>query len=258
MAANPIQKKVRNAALMGALVTLLVMSIVVAFLLMQLNKIKSEQHKIEASYRTVYTLAQNVKSGQIITEDMLVTSIAQLQHIPSNATSTLDTFINYSLTDSEGNKIYSDEIGTFISKKSEYTEIYKEGNSKKYYTYNANGQKEQIAGIDEDDVYSDEYGMYLTKAAEGKTRLYKEAATGEYYVLRVKYNTNSNGKPVREKEFIKILGNPLVAKVNMNMNTVMTLDMLSVGSLVKDDVRKQEYNVISLPIDLLVKLSFSK
>ena len=46
MATNPIQKKVRNAALIGALVTLLIMSIVVAFLLMQLDKIKREQKLI--------------------------------------------------------------------------------------------------------------------------------------------------------------------------------------------------------------------
>ena len=53
MASNPIQKKVRNAGLIGAAVTLLVMSIVVAFLLMQLSNMKKEQQEIEASYRDV-------------------------------------------------------------------------------------------------------------------------------------------------------------------------------------------------------------
>ena len=200
MASNPIQKKVRNAALIGALVTLLVMSIVVAFLLMQLNKIKSEQQEIHESYRTVYTISQDVKSGEVITEDMLVMSTAQLQHIPSNATSTLDTFVNYSLTDNEGNRVYSDEIGTFLSKNCEYTEIYKDNDSKKYYTYSISGQKEQVTGIDEDDIYTDNHGMYLIKEAQGKTRLYKEDATEEYYILKVKYNTNSNGTKKREKE----------------------------------------------------------
>lgn len=252
MATNPIQKKVRNAALIGALVTLLIMSIVVAFLLMQLDKIKKEQKAIEESYRTVYTLGQDVKSGQIITEDMLMPGTAQIQHIPSNATSTMDTFINYSLTDSEGNKVYSDEIGTFIAKNSKYTEIYRqENNAKKYYTYSTSGQKEEITGINEDDIHEDEFGMYLTREAQSKTRLYKEQTTDKYYVLEVKYNTNTSGTPVREKQYIDILGTPLVAKVNMNMNTVVTLDMLSHGSLVTDDVRKQEYNSISLPIDLV-------
>ena len=36
----------------------------------------------------------------------------------------------------------------------------------------------------------------------------------------------------------------------MNQNTVLTLDMLSVGSIVTADVRKQEYNAIVLPVDL--------
>ena len=47
MASNPIQKKVRNAALIGALVTLVIMSIVVAFLLMQLDSATKDQKQIK-------------------------------------------------------------------------------------------------------------------------------------------------------------------------------------------------------------------
>lgn len=248
MASNPIQKKVRNAGLIGAAITLVIMSIVVAFLLMQLNKIKEEQKEIQESYRTVYTLNQNVKSGQVITEDMLVMSTAQIQHIPNNATSTLATFVNYSLTDSEGNKVYSDEIGMYILKDSEYMEIFPENN--KYYTYSNNGQKEELNGVKQADLHSDSYGTYLVKSVAQKTRVYKENETEEYYILRVKYNTNTENTPVREKEYINILGAPLVAKIDMNQNTVLTLDMLSLGSLVTADVRKQEYNAIVLPTDL--------
>ncbi len=248
MATNPIQKKVRNAGLIGAAITLIVMSAIVAFLLMQLNKVKEEQKKIEESYRTVYTINQNVKSGQVVTEDMLQMSTAQLQHIPNNATSTLDTFINYSLTDSEGNKVYSDEMGTFILKDCEYMEIYEENN--KYYTYSSNGQKEEVTGVKKDDIKEDSFGKYLVRTTAQKTRLYKENMTEEYYILRVKYNTTVQGQPTREKEYVKILGTPLIAKIAMNQNTVLTLDMLSLGSLVTADVRKQEYNAIVLPTDL--------
>ena len=248
MASNPIQKKVRNAGLIGAAITLVIMSVVVAFLLMQLNKIKEEQKEIEASYRTVYTLNQDVKSGQVITEDMLQMSTAQIQHIPSNATSTLTTFINYSLTDSEGNKVYSDEQGMYILKDSEYIEVYEENN--KYYTYSSNGEKEELTGVKRDDLHTDDYGTYIVKTATQKMRVYKEEGTEEYYILRVKYNTNAENTPVREKEYIDILGTPLVAKIDMNQNTVLTLDMLSLGSLVTADVRKQEYNAIVLPTDL--------
>lgn len=248
MASNPIQKKVRNAGLIGAAVTLLIMSVVVAFLLMQLNKIKEEQREIEESYRTVYMLNQDVKSGQVITEDMLQSSTAQIQHIPSNATSTLQTFVNYSLTDSEGNKLYTDEKGTFLLKDSEYMEVYEENN--RYYTYLSNGQKEEITGVRQDELYRDGYGTYLLRTASQKTRVYKEDMTDEYYVLKVKYNTTVDRTPTREKEYIDILGAPLVAKIAMNQNTVLTLDMLALGSVVTADVRKQEYNAVILPADL--------
>ena len=248
MASNPIQKKVRNAGLIGAAITLVIMGAIVAFLLMQMNKIKQEQKEIEESYRTVYTIGQNVKSGQVITEDMLVLGEAQVQHIPNNATSTLDTFINYSLTDSEGNKLYSDEIGAYLTKESEYMEVYKEGND--YYTYNREGEKEKIQSLNSREIKSDDYGDYVIKQTAGKTRVYKEDATEKYYILRVKYDTNSNNEPKREKEYIDILGTPLIAKIGMNKNTVLTLDMLSLGSLVTDDVRKQEYNAVVLPVDL--------
>jgi len=248
MASNPIQKKVRNAGLIGAAITLVIMGAIVAFLLMQMNKIKQEQKEIEESYRTVYTIGQNVKSGQVITEDMLVLGEAQVQHIPGNATSTLDTFINYSLTDNEGNRLYSDEIGPYLVKDSEYMEVYKDGND--YYTYNRNGEKEKIQSLSTRDIKSDDYGDYVVKQTGGKTRVYKEDATDEYYILRVKYDTNANNEPKREKEYIDILGTPLIAKIEMDKNTVLTLDMLSLGSLVTDDVRKQEYNAVVLPVDL--------
>lgn len=248
MASNPIQKKVRNAGLIGAAVTLLVMGVVVAFLLIQLDKVNKEQKQVEASYRTVYTINQDVKSGQVITEDMLKLSTAQIQHIPSNATSTLDTFINYTLTDNEGNKVYSDDVGMFLYKNSEYMELYK-GENNKYYTYLGTG-KEEVSGVKNDQINEDNYGLFIAKATENKTRLYKEESTGKYYILRVKYNTNADSKPTREKEYIDILGSPLVAKIDMNQNTVLTLDMLSLGSLLTSDVRKQEYNAIILPTDL--------
>ena len=248
MASNPIQKKVRMAGLLGATMTLLIMGIVVAFLLMQLNKIKEEQKKIEESYRTVYTISQDVESGQIITEDMLTMSTAQIQHIPNNATSDIATFQNYSLTDSEGNRVYTDEQGMYLQKNSEYMEIFSKDN--KYITYLSDGTKQEVKGIETKNLKEDVHGKYLVKDTEGKTRLYKEKGTDEYYILRVKYYTNSENEPVREKEYVEILGVPLIAKMNMNQNTVLTLEMLSLGSLLTADIRQQEYNAVVLPVDL--------
>ena len=217
---------------------------------MQMNKMRTEKEEIEASYRTVYTINQDVKSGDIITEDMLQLSIAQLEHIPNNATATLDTFVNYTLTDNEGNKVYSDEMGTFLLKNSNYMEVYKDEQNNKYYTYSFDGKKVEVLGISAEELKTDAYGTYVIRDTERKTRLYQEELTGKYYVLKVKYNTNSEKTASREKEYVDILGTPLLAKITMNKNTVLTLDMLSLGELVTDDVRKQEYNSVILPTDL--------
>ena len=106
--------------------------------------------EIEESYRTVYTLGQDVKSGQVITEDMFQLGTAQIQHIPNNATSTLETFVNYSLTDSEGNKLYSDDEGMYLLKDSEYIEVYETEN--KYYTYSSDGVKEELTGVRKEEL----------------------------------------------------------------------------------------------------------
>lgn len=251
MASNPIQKKVRNSILLGSLVTLLITGTIIAFLLMQLMKIKEEQKEIEASYVEVYTLIQDVKSGQVITEDMYQLSEVLSENVPSNATATMDTFINYSLTDKEGNKVYTDKEGTFLTKNAEYLEIFKDETTQKYYTYGTNGEVINVDNVNTANLRTDDYGMYVAQATEGKTRLYKEDSTEKYYILRVKYNTNNSNVPVREKEYIDIVGVPLIAKIDMNANTVLTTNMLALGELVTADVRKQEYNAVVLPLDLM-------
>ena len=250
MASNPIQKKVRNSMLLGALITLVITGIIIGLLLMQLMKVNKEQEELKASYVSVYTLSQDVKSGQVLTEDMFKLGNVLLEHVPNNATTDISTFTNYSLSDSEGNKVYTDKEGTYLVKTSEYLEVFLD-ESGKYYTYASNGEKTNLDNINSRNVIQDEYGMFIVQETQGKTRLYKEDLTDQYYILRVRYNTAENSnQPVREKENITILGAPLIAKVDMNSNTVLTLDLISVGSLITADVRKQEYNAIVLPMDL--------
>lgn len=248
MSSNPIQKKVRNSMLLGSLVTLLITGTIIAFLLMNLMNLKKEQEELEASYVQVYILNQDVKSGQIITEDMYTLKEVLVETVPSNATATIDTFINYSLVDSEGNRVYTDKEGMFLTKNSEYIEIFKEETTQNYYTYGINGEVQHINNINTATLKTDDYGLYIVQETEGKTRLYKEDATGEYYILRVK---NNNNTIVREKEYIKIIGTPILAKIDMNANTVVTPNMLALGNMVTADVRKQEYNAVVLPMDLM-------
>ena len=186
MASNPIQKKVRNSILLGSLVTLLITGAIIAFLLMQLMNIKKEQEELEASYVSVYTINQDVKSGQIITEDMYQLGEVLIENVPSNATATIDTFLNYSLTDSEGNRVYTDPAGTFLTRNSEYMEVFRNENTQNYYTYGTSGEVQNLNNVNTANLRTDDYGMYIVQATEGKARLYKEEVTGEYYILRVK------------------------------------------------------------------------
>ena len=68
----------------------------------------------------------------------------------------------------------------------------------------------------------------------------KEDETENYYIMRN-----------NEKQYLELNSVPLVAKVDMNKNTVITTELISKSDdVVQDDVRKQEYNMLVLPMDL--------
>ena len=67
-----------------------------------------------------------------------------------------------------------------------------------------------------------------------------EEDTGNYYIEKGS-----------QKEYIELNSVPMIAKVEMKKGTVMTTDLLSKSdNKVLDDVRKQEYNMLVLPMDL--------
>lgn len=80
--------------------------------------------------------------------------------------------------------------------------------------------------------------MYIT-LDNTKFEVKKEDASDSYYIVR-------NG----DKEYLSLVSAPLIAKVDMKKNTLITTDLLSQGT-VKDDIRKQEYNVVVMPMDLV-------
>ncbi len=68
----------------------------------------------------------------------------------------------------------------------------------------------------------------------------KEEETDNFYITR-----NNN------KEYLELNSVPLIAKVTMKKNTLITTELLSKSdNPVQNDVRKQEYNMLVLPIDL--------
>ena len=196
MASNPMQRKARNSFLLGMLLMTVILGAILVVMLMFLFNMKKEENIRKDSMVSVYTLAQDVKSGQVITQDMLIKKSVERTLIPSNAFSDLQVFSNYALQDKEGNQIVS--------------------------SYKNN-----------------EVQMKITKNNK-EYEVKQEELTSEFYI-------EVNG----DKEFLELTSVPLVAKVVMNKNTVLTLDLISkIDSQVQDDVRKQEYNIISLPVDL--------
>lgn len=88
--------------------------------------------------------------------------------------------------------------------------------------------------------YKDNQAKLYINRNNKKYELNQETETGSYYITQ-------NG----EKQYLELTTVPLVAKVNMYKNTVITTDMIAKGSNVtNDDVRKQEYNVIVLPTQI--------
>ena len=81
--------------------------------------------------------------------------------------------------------------------------------------------------------------LYIRKDREYEVK--KEDETDNYYI------TKNN-----EKEYLELNSVPLVAKVNMKANTLITTELLSKSdNVVRDDMRKQEYNMLVLPMDLV-------
>lgn len=86
---------------------------------------------------------------------------------------------------------------------------------------------------------NNEAKLYITKNGT-EYEVQKEEETDNYYISR-----ND------EKEYLELNSVPLVAKVTMKKNTLITTELLSKSdNIVQDDVRKQEYNMVVLPMDL--------
>ena len=100
--ANPMQKKSRRSFIIGVLVAVILMGIVVAFLLVQISKLKQEEAARLESQKKIYALNVNVKSGQLITQNMLKQIDIDQAVIPSNAVQNVD---QYYLEDQYGNTV---------------------------------------------------------------------------------------------------------------------------------------------------------
>ena len=81
--------------------------------------------------------------------------------------------------------------------------------------------------------------LYIEKNGD-KYELKKEEQTENYYIEK-------DGN----KEYIELNNVPIVAKVTMKANTIITTEMIRRSDTpITDDLRKQEYNIFTLPVDL--------
>ncbi|MBR0350877.1 MAG: hypothetical protein IJH76_03550 [Clostridia bacterium] len=192
MATNPMQRKSRISFILGMLLMLLICGAIIVFLFLQLNNYqKKEKDEQQASVR-VYTLNQDVSSGQVITDDMYTIFTINKNLVPSNAIGDMSIITNYSLQDKAGNSVYTK-------------------NSKLYIQ-----------------IGSNEY------------ELIQEEGSSNYYIQRN-----------NQKEYIELNTVPLVAKIALKANTVLTREMLAKGeNSFANDVRREEYNTFILPMDL--------
>ena len=261
MASNPMQRKSRNSFLLGVIVTLIIAGVIIALLLLQLKQKNDQINAEEASKRIVYTLAYDVSAGQVLTEDMFVMKSISLESIPSNATSTSQVISSWFLQTKEGEPVGRDEYGLYLDRSgsvvSSIIQVERntgnamqdsQGNeiaSGDYYI-DIEGQLKEVTPTSS--VQTDDYGMYyIDSQGDGKLRVYKESATDEFYI----YNINS-GTNTRTKEYLDIKNVPVLAKVDMYANTVITPELVVQSSeVITDDTREEEYNMLVLPIDLM-------
>ena len=217
MATNPMQKRSRISFILGMLVMLIISALVVAFLYLKIKNQETEIQKYKTASSLVYVLNQNVKSGQVLTEGMFTQQQVTRTAIPTNATNDIVTTLSsYSLATKDGIPIYYNPGTSGNSEDSSY-----------YYVGNASDKK-PIYRMDEQG--NESYALYL-KASD-----------------KAYYYTDANKT---QKKEIEVSENAVIAKVDMNANTVLTSSLVSrTDEVTSNDLRREEYNVISLPVDL--------
>lgn len=266
MASNPMQRKTRNSFLLGVIVTLLIASIIIGFLFMQLKQKTEELNTEIQAKKNIYVLTQDVKSGQTLTEDMFVTKAVNQNVIPSDATKSEVVIGSWFLQTKDGQSIYTDKGGLYLYTPDTMVEIFQnDGNDydatlkdsegktiekgEKYIVLN--GAVNKVSSSINSKIIQDDYGAYYIDESDKNTRVFKEDSTEQYYIFTLDRSTMSTSTR-RVKTYLEMNNVPLVAKVDMNKNTVITPSLVvQSDEVITNDLRQQEYNMIALPVDLM-------
>lgn len=244
MAVNPMQRKSRNSFLIGVIVTLLITGIIIVLLFLQLKKKDDELQTEIGEKREVYVLNQDVKSGQILTEDMFERMLINVNEIPSNATTLSEVIDSWFLQTQDGKVLYRDEIGLYIREPDSIIELYYQNGQ--YYNQ-SDDSSVSLRGDPFEDTVDGETRYFATdsNSMDEITRVYEDLNTGNCYIYKIENNTVS-------REYLEFNSVPLLSKIDLKKNTVMTRDyVVQSDAVVTDDVRREEYNMIVLPMDLV-------
>ena len=255
MATNPMQRRSRNSFLLGMLVMLLIAGVIagvtVYMLVTEMTKLKKNQDKTE----TVYALSTSVKSGEIITDDMFQTMDIVSTAIPSNAISYETGISEFMLKDKKtGSHIMhinakervdassTAEIDVnymYLTENNNYVLIDYDAETDAYYRYKANNS-DILIGQDVANQQISTY-LYIDAGQNNQLRLTKIGSS-------IYYN---NTAVSLSKEKVEFANQPIVAKVNLEANTIVTYDMvIESDEFSSDDLRIQEYSMFSLPVKL--------
>lgn len=109
MATNPMQKKARNAFLLGVVIMLIISLMVglLLFLVLFKDKLgnKEEEERVEVK---AYVLSQDVFSGQVVTPNLLTQTVVYSDMIPTNYVDP-SLFSVMEMMDKDGNVVLTDE-----------------------------------------------------------------------------------------------------------------------------------------------------
>ncbi len=266
---NPLEQKARISFIKGLLIAGLIGAIGIGLLVWQLTvrdkKIKDEQGKITSG---VLVLAHDVSSGQLLSEDDFTTISALKSTLPTNYFSSTAELDLGTLKDKNGNEIKKVSKVTITS-----------GSSKEEFYYPTNEiPTDKIAGnsnitvseyetteADEGagkEIYAIHYkGNVLDESAVTAAMLdyfpnrrivWDKLILGQDEYGNVIYeiaSTNADGTATKEK--VELDENVLVPKIDIKANTVVSASMFTKAEeQVSNDLREQEYNMISLPVNL--------
>ena len=264
MASNPMQRKTRNSFLLGVIITLLIASIAIGFLFMQLKQKNDELNAEIQAKQNIYVLAQDVKSGQVLTEDMFTKKAVNKNTIPSNATASQDVIDAWYLQTQDGTPVLTDDGGLYLDIADTMVEIFQndddtydellkdsDGNKiekgEKYIVLN--GEVSKVSSTINSKIIQDDYGAYYIDETDTRTRVFRD---GNQYYIYVLDKTTMSTSTKRVKTYVEMNNVPLVAKIDMNKNTVITPNLVAQSNeFVTNDLRQQEYNMVTLPVDLM-------